>query len=293
MKMILTRGIPGSGKTSWAKDQEGFIRINRDDIRAMLFSVILYSRDQEEQVTVIQHGAIKAALKAGQNIIVDDTNLNNKFVRQLMKIAQAYGAEVEFKDFTYVPLEVCIRRDASRDRVVGAEVITKFYNDRIKGRKLPLPIPTLPTYEVKSVETIPGLPSAVICDIDGTIAKMVDRSPYDWKRVGEDSPVRNVLDAVHAMELAGYQILFTSGRDGVCRPETNDWLIKNYEGTSWKLLMRTEKDNRPDWIVKAEIFDKEIRGKYNIDMVYDDRNQVVDMWRKMGLTVAQVAEGEF
>lgn len=293
MKMILTRGIPGSGKTSWAKDQKGFIRINRDDIRAMLFSVILYSKEQEEQVTTIQHSALKAALKAGQNVIIDDTNLNNKFVRQLMKIGQSFGAEVGFKDFTDVPLEVCIDRDINRDRIVGASIITKFYNDRIKGRKLPLPIPTLPTYNVQPVVPQAGLREVVICDIDGTVAKMVDRGPYDWKRVGEDNPVQDVLDTVYSMELAGYKILFTSGRDGVCRTETNDWLLENYEGIYWELLMRAEKDNRPDWIIKAEIFDQEIRGKYNVRMVFDDRDQVVQMWRRMGLTVSQVAEGDF
>lgn len=305
MKMILTRGLPGSGKTTWAKKQKGVVRINRDDIREMLFENILYSPEQEEQVTLIQHGALTGALKAGRDVILDDTNLNPKYVRKLMKIAQSFGAEVEFKDFTDVSPEQCLKNVYSRvaggGREVEQNVIFGMYDRYIKGRQLPLAVPQLPTYELRTyVEREEGLrifhkkPWAVIVDIDGTVAKMIDRGPYDWQRVGEDEPVEDVLSAVRAMENAGFQILFTSGRDGSCYEITKKWIEKHHSPTgNWKLLMRTAKDNRPDWIVKAEIFDKKIRGKYNIRCVFDDRNQVVDMWRKLGLTVFQVAEGDF
>lgn len=306
MKMTLTRGLQASGKTTWAKklvaSDPSYVRINRDDFRSMLFGEPKFTPEQEEQVTVVQHAAIKAAFKAGNSVVIDDTNLNDKFVRQLMKIAQSFGAEVEFKDFTDVPLEVCFDRDANRERSVGPNVIRSFYDRYIKGRQLPLPTPQLPDYEIKPYverEAGPRLfhknPWAVIVDIDGTIAKMADRSPYDWKRVGEDKPVEDVLSAVRAMSNSGFTVLFTSGRDGSCFNETLAWLEQHAYGmgSGWRLLMRTEKDNRPDWIVKAEIFDKEIRGKYNIRCVFDDRDQVVSMWRRMGLTVFQVAEGDF
>ena len=304
-KLILCRGLPGSGKTTWAKKQKGYVRINRDDIRAMLFPVVTYSKDQEEQVTVIQHASIRAAFKAGHSVIIDDTNLNNKFVRQLMKIAQEFDAEVQFKDFFDVDVNQCLwnidKRVKEGGRNVESEIVRGMYDRYIKGRTtIPKPAP-LPTYEIKpytereeGYAIFHNLPWAVIVDIDGTIAKMVDRGPYDWKRVGEDEPVEDILAAVNAMEASGYMILFTSGRDGSCRAETQKWIEKNHHVYgNWKLLMREEKDNRPDWIVKAEIFDKYIRGKYNVRMVFDDRAQVVRMWRKMGLTVAQVAEGEF
>jgi predicted kinase len=297
-KMTLTRGLPGSGKTTWALKQDA-VRINRDDIRFMTFGKYVLDSAGENVVTVIQHAAIESALKAGLDIVIDDTNLNTKFVSKLAKIAQKYDVEVEYKDFTDVPLEVCIDRDINRDRVVGGQVITNFYNRYIKGRKLPLPVPELSSYELKPyVERETGYrifhnkPWAIIVDIDGTVAKMIDRGPYDWKRVGEDEPVEDILIAVRAMHEWGYQVLFTSGRDGSCRPETEQWLDKNVS-YGYTLLMRAEKDNRPDWIVKAEIFDNEIRNNYNIRCVFDDRDQVVSMWRKLGLTVLQVAEGAF
>lgn len=298
-KMILTRGLPGSGKTTWAKKQKYCVRINRDDIREMLFEEVLYTKDQEEQVTIIQHGSIRAALKEGHNVVIDDTNLNNKFVRELMKISQELYAEVEFKDFLDVDVSQCLKNIDKRvkegGRDVPAAAVQSMYDHYLKGRAV-ISTPVLPSYEIKTYEVgeIPTKPWAVIVDIDGTVAKMSGRSPYEWARVGEDSPVQAVLDAVHAMESSGYRILFTSGRDGSCYNETYTWLSVNYNATgNWDLLMRAEKDNRPDWIVKAEIFDSKIRDNYNIRIVFDDRAQVVRMWRKMGLTVAQVAEGEF
>jgi hypothetical protein len=57
--------------------------------------------------------------------------------------------------------------------------------------------------------------------------------------------------------------------------------------------MREEGNNEKDSIVKRRLFEDNIRGKYYIEYVLDDRNQVVDMWRNMGLTCLQVAEGDF
>jgi len=303
MKMTLTRGLPGSGKTTWAKKQKGSIRINRDDIREMLFNNILYSPEQEEQVTIIQHGAVKNALKSGYDVILDDTNLNPRYVRHLLKIAQSFDAEVEFKDFTNVSVDECLanirQRVAEGGRDVEKNVVQGMFDRYIKGRT-ELPKIQLPTYDLKPyVEREPGYRIfhekewAVIVDIDGTVAKMIDRGPYDWARVGEDAPVEDVITAVRAMSELGYLILFTSGRDGSCYEATKAWLEENFSTWGWNLLMRTAKDNRPDWIIKAEIFDKEIRNKYNIRCVFDDRDQVVSMWRKLGLTVFQVAEGDF
>lgn len=57
--------------------------------------------------------------------------------------------------------------------------------------------------------------------------------------------------------------------------------------------MRKSGDMRKDSIVKREMFDEHIRGRYNVNFVLDDRNQVVELWRSMGLTCLQVADGDF
>lgn len=131
-------------------------------------------------------------------------------------------------------------------------------------------------------------PTAIIVDIDGTLAHRTDRSPFDWKRVGEDT-----LDAVVASIIRQYPfVILVSGRDEVCRVETIKWLLDN--DVKYELLfMRAEGDNRKDAIVKEEIYKTKIEPHYKVEFVLDDRNQVVEMWRRNGLKCLQVAEGDF
>ncbi len=133
----------------------------------------------------------------------------------------------------------------------------------------------------------------MLVDIDGTVALMAGRSPYDWSRVGSDAPNQPVIAAVRAMHAAGHEIVFCSGRDEVCRAETEAWL-ELYVGVPYAgLFMRPAHDSRKDSVVKREIFESEIRDRWRIVGVFDDRQQVVRMWRAIGLTVFQVAEGDF
>lgn len=131
--------------------------------------------------------------------------------------------------------------------------------------------------------------SVILCDIDGTLAHHSERSPYDWKRVGEDT-----VDDVVADILEKYpHVVLISGRDGSCEAETVQWLGENNINYDL-LIMRTPGDNRKDSIVKRELYDKFIKGTYQVLFVLDDRQQVVDMWRnELGLKCLQVAEGNF
>src|SRR6185369_12746312 len=109
----------------------------------------------------------------------------------------------------------------------------------------------------------------------GTVALMNSRSPYDVTRVHEDLPNLPVIAAVQAMHAAGHRIVFCSGRTDDCRDATQEWLAAHvgvpYEG----LFMRVTGDSRRDSVVKREIFDREIRTRYRIVGVFDDRQQVV------------------
>jgi uncharacterized HAD superfamily protein len=136
------------------------------------------------------------------------------------------------------------------------------------------------------------LPKAIIVDIDGTLAKMNGRGPFEWGRVGEDKvnhPVKTVVDAMKKTHV----VIIFSGRDGVCRTETINWLNDNRIHYA-KLFMRQEGNNEKDAVIKRRLFDTYIAGNYDIEFVLDDRNQVVDMWRKdLGLTCFQVDYGNF
>ncbi|MEO3741987.1 AAA family ATPase [Plantactinospora sp. B5E13] len=297
-RLIATRGLPASGKTTYARKlQPAVVRVNRDDLRRMLHGERLFTQWAEGQVTVAQRAQVEALLRAGVDVCVDDTNLRSRTLRDWAQLAARFGAEFEVHDFTDVPVEECVRRDAERpeqDRV-GEEAIRRLHERYLAGRTLPLPVPTAEQGAAATVYTPPSgdAPEIVLVDIDGTVALLGDRSPYDMSRVGVDLPNTAVIAAVRAMHAAGYGVVFCSGRDASARSTTERWLAEHVGVPYLALHMRAVGDSRRDSVVKREIFDREIRDRYRVVGVFDDRMQVVRMWRALGLTVFQVAEGDF
>jgi hypothetical protein len=138
-----------------------------------------------------------------------------------------------------------------------------------------------------------GRTPAIIVDIDGTVALNTGhRSPYDYSKVGNDVPNQPVLHAVAALHFTyQYDILYVSGREDSSREDTLAWL--DSYAPDGKLFMRKAGDYRSDQIVKREIYEQEIEESYKIMAVFDDRDKVVRMWRDLGLTCFQVADGDF
>jgi predicted kinase len=293
--LTITRGLPGSGKTSWAKRQGGHVRVNRDELRNMLHGGPLPHGWAELQVSLAQRASIEALLRAGVNVICDDTNLRGRTVRELAELGRACGAEVVIRDFTDVPLEVCIARDAGRsgDARVGEQVIRGMWQRYLAGRKLPLPVPAPDADPPVRYEPPLGVPEAFLVDIDGTVADLAGRDPYDESLVGDDRPNSPVIAVVRALHSTGYHIVFCSGRTEASRTATAAWLDAHvgvpYDG----LYLRPSGDQRRDTVVKAELFDKHIGHAFRIVAVLEDRASVVAMWRARGLTVFAVAEGNF
>lgn len=320
--LTITRGLPGSGKTTRAKtwvseSAETRSRLNRDDFREMLHGGAHgYPRELENAVTIAHHAAVKALLLAGRDVITDDMNLSNQQVKAWMELARDASADFDVVDLTNVPVETCIERDdhryqtRERGEKVGAEYITKKYQQFIKGRPHPLPLPELKEPDFGRVPrpyTVPlGAPKAILVDIDGTMALMNGRRPYDWSRVGEDLPNEPIVTLIgwlndnaqlmYEQNGDDLEIIFMSGRDEVCRNETEVWLGRiGFVGHD--LYMRPSLPDgvsQPkDSIVKLALFDEHIRDRYEVVAVFDDRDQVVDMWRLLGLTCLQVAPGAF
>lgn len=294
--LTITRGLPGSGKTTWARAQRGAVRVNRDELRRMLHGRWRGTDRAERQVTAAQHAAVRALLAAGVDVICDDTNLRAGTVRSLVELAATSGARVWVRDFTDVPLAECVRRDAARadGEQVGEDTIRAMHDRWLAGRRLPLPVPDLPAPPAgEPYVPPPGAPTAVLVDIDGTVAMLGERSPYDMTRVGEDTPHRAVVETVRAMHAAGHRIVYCSGRSDDAREATESWLAMNVGVDYDWLHLRRKGDTRPDSVVKAEIFEQHLRHAYDIVCVLDDRRAVVAMWRALGLTVFQVDEGNF
>lgn len=119
--LVVTRGLPASGKTFAARDYRRLhrpgevVRVNRDDLRAMLHGGWLGTPDAEAQVTAVQRAAVAAAFTAGARVvIVDDTNLLEAYLGEWRDLADRQGAELEVWDFRAVPFETCLARNASR-----------------------------------------------------------------------------------------------------------------------------------------------------------------------------------
>lgn len=281
-KVILTVGLPGSGKSTWAnkiisENKGSYVNVNRDDLRSMLHNSH-FSKSNEKFITKLRDQVILDALESGKHVIVSDTNLNPKVQEHIKNLVKG-SAKVEILDFTHVPLEDCIRRDLKRLNSVGKDVIERMYNQYLVKREF---IP-------KRVERDESLPSCIIVDIDGTLAHMNGRGPFNWKRVGEDLPDNEVIRMVNQYK---GRVILMSGRDGVCKPETVKWLTE-YGVKYNELHMRTPNDMRKDNIIKDELYTNNVLGKYKVDYVVDDRDQVVDMWRELGLLCVQVARGAF
>jgi len=124
------------------------------------------------------------------------------------------------------------------------------------------------------------------------INKTVIYSPYDYTKVITDVENINVVVIQKILSRLNCDIIILSGREDSCRNETIEWL-KKYNIKYRSLFMRKTGDDRNDAIIKREIYENEIKNKYNVAAVFDDRDRVVAMWRSLGLTCLQVDYGAF
>jgi predicted kinase len=283
MKILMLKGLPASGKSTFAKklvsDSNGqWKRVNKDDLRAMLDNS-KHSKDREKFILKIRDLIIEEAIENGKNVVIDDTNLAPFHENRLKQLAEKHKVDFEVDDtFLSVSLDECIERDLKRDNPVGKKVITKMYYSYVYKENF---------YESEVNE------NCIIVDIDGTVAKMNGRSPFDWDRVDEDLPKMNIINLVKSYVFSSHcTLVFMSGRDEVSRTKTISWLDK-YFTFPYKLYMRKEGDNRSDVIVKKELFYDNVHDKLNPLFVIDDRRQVVDLWRSLGLTCLEVADHRF
>lgn len=232
-----------------------------------------WSRSNESFILEMRNTMIVSCLDRDLDVIVDDTNLAPMHIESIKKIGNMMNAEIEVRFFE-LPLHEAIMRDSRREKSVGQNVIVDMFNKYLKPK----------------IEYNPELFDAIIVDIDGTLAKMNGRGPYEWGRVNEDlvnNPIADIVD-----NCKGIKIL-VSGRSDECRRETEEWLLVNNITYDYLYMRPAAQLMEKDTVIKKEIYDKYIAGKYNIQFVLDDRDQVVHMWRGLGLTCLQVDYGNF
>lgn len=287
-KLIMTRGLPGSGKTHWAKEYIKNAKaptkiVCKDDLRAMLDNGA-WSKDREKFINHVWILLIKEAITLGFDVIVADTNLDPKHEAKLRVLAGCFEATFEVQDFTHVPVSTCILRDAGRPNPVGPKVIKDMYCRYLRINETNQPI-----LDSK-------LENCVICDLDGTLALMGNnRGPFDWNKVDQDVVNWRLLRVIESL-ISGEQergnavsLILLSGRDGICKDLTIKWLKTNKIGYD-SLFMRSPGDNRPDDIIKEELYNTHIKDKYNVLAVFDDRMRVAVLWHKLGLLLLKVGD---
>lgn len=304
MKMILTIGVPASGKSTWSQQQDPSVYtvIERDELRLELCAELDITlaqhyagkarKKREDMVSKMQVDAIARAVRSGKGVIISDTNLTYKSRNRLGSLARQFGLEVEYKLFHITPTEAAIR-DAARpkDKQVGEAVMRRMsQNYHTQCKELILAYFKEELEAKWATNALEDDIPLIVCDLDGTIAHRTGRSPYDWHRVGEDVVDKPMLKQLE-MWYTKARIVFVSGRDGQCADLTAEWLMNNVPFINMPtLFMRPYQDVRPDWLIKSEIL-LELGIKPLI--MYDDRSQVVQAMRALGIKVFQVAEGNF
>lgn len=303
------RGLPASGKTTWANRwvrkasaDDPRVRLSRDDARLSMFGYDEATKylkghqlagSMERTISRALEGQCEALLRAGVSVVIDATNLRAAHARTYATIAANTGAEYRVVDMD-TSVEECVLMDSIRAGMPGqhsvGESVIRAMDSRFRDR------PEITPKSPKSVDVEPYVEngqtvSAFIVDIDGTLAHMKDRDPYDYTRVHLDAIDPHVRELVNYLS-ENYVIILMSGRDDSCMDATAEWLNRN-DVTFDELHMRAEGDSRADAIVKYEMFNKYVRNDYRVCGVIDDRRQVVEMWRKLGLKTYQVDFGEF
>jgi len=271
-KIILTKGLVASGKTTWAEEMvrkypNKYKNICKDNIRDMLdFSK--WSGKNEKFVLKVRDSLILQALEDGYDVIISDTNLSPKHEDCVRLIAEG-KAEVEVKFFD-VSVEECVKRDLARPNSVGADVIYRMYNQFL--------------FKPEVVESDSNLPEAVLVDMDGTLAKNVSRGFFDWQKVGSDLLNEHVALVVRSLKAQGLKIIILTGRDGCCEKDTREWLAKhNIEYDEF--YIRPEGNTEKDTAIKERLYRENICGRFVVVGVFDDRPCMRRKWLELGLPV--------
>lgn len=304
--VLILRGLPASGKSTFARklideNKGAWKRLNKDELRAMLDNS-QHSVANEKFVERVRDMMLVEALKEGKHVVIDDTNLSERPVERIRQLVEKYKKEtnqevkIEFKTME-TSLEECLARDEVREKKVGREVIMRMYNDHIAKEKLPTNATKKtidlskrgPHYQPQD----DTLPPAILCDLDGTLAIIHDRSPFDAQRCETDLLNEPIAEILKNYASLGVKIILMSGRDEAARRPTANWLVYN-RITYDALFMRAAGDGRKDSVVKKELYEAHVKGQFFVRFVLDDRNQVVDLWRlELGLPCLQVNYGDF
>lgn len=305
-KIILTVGASCSGKSTWAQEawefywyntEEHWVVLERDTYRFAMFTdgkrdwtAYKFTKKNERAVTAaIDKDALEAAGR-GDSIILSDTNLNPAIRQKWKDFAEEHGYKYEEKLFP-CDWNTLVKRNAQREGGLPESLLWSQY------KRFMQQFGKIGEHPVEVYQPQRSLDFCVICDIDGCVADMRGiRKPYDWDLVSQDKPRSEVIAMLDGLALRNGNVIFMSGRDGVCYEDTLAWLEKHITSSwhpdiKWDLVMREQGDSRKDDIVKYELYQQHVKDIYNVAAVLDDRPSVVRLWTVLGLpNIIQVGD---
>lgn len=311
-----TRGIPGSGKSTFAEewekaDPENRVRVNRDNIRKELFGVdvVLDSkgfpdRKAENKVTQMEDKMITAGLNAGKDVMIDATHLGGSRVFKRIERFRAQRAlvnpDIVTKNYDFpIHIDEAIRRNAARERKVPVKVIRQMYSGLGPNGEL---LHVDGTYPVRPFVAPAERKLAVAFDMDGTLTDVRDIRHYVERDEG-DKRNKNfelfhrkslfmpanyaVLALAKQANENGLAVIITTARNEAYREVTQKWLDDNgvvYEN----MFMRADNDQRPDYVVKHDMLNNEILEHYDVVRCVDDNPQAIAAWKFNNIEVTTV-----
>jgi predicted kinase len=295
-KVKILRGITSSGKSTYAKELEykGYEVLSYDRLRA------IYPNLSEKEIKKIYNRTFYDLLCMGKNIVLDNMHIKASTLNDVFSKIRLYvrnnsdlkNVDVELVDIS-ASLKEALKRNESRENSIPPQNVKSIYNKWVSANKF---------FYYEFAKLMEGIKkeefifnndkNCIIIDIDGTLAKKTpERKFYEYNKADKDTVNSFLLSLLPYFKQLNYSIIICTGREDYSEDVLINWLNK-YNVDYDALYMRKSNDNRPDSIVKFEIF-KEINEQYNIITVFDDRESVVEMARSWGLNVYQVNEGNF
>lgn len=289
-KLVIMRGLPGSGKSTWAKawvneDPINRVRLNWDDMRNMMGPYWIPERENTGILKELREKFLKHMMERNWDIVCDNMNLNPKEIEFYENIVKEFNEDghpytIEFKDF-FIPVEECIRRDAMRANPIGEKTIKSLfhkYMPLIVGSEHRKKIESQPTYRADK-------PDCIIVDMDGTLAfNLSGRSFFDdIDMIKYDTPLLATVSILRAMKMTGTcNIFIVTGRSEKSREATEVWLTENNIPFD-KVFMREEGDFSHSNDFKQKVYEDNIKNNYNVLFVLDDDTKCMKMYQDQGL----------
>lgn len=305
-QIILTRGIQGSGKSTWAESwvkesPNDRIRLNWDHLRNMFGD---YWVDKRERLSVLgdmTEAFLKSPMEHGWNIVVDNMNLSESRWKYYQTRIDAYNNthtkynyELVFKDFFNVTLEECLRRNAMRSNPVRESVIKQTYRQYRQ-----LIATSLNQQYVNSLKPLDETKqNCIVVDMDATLCFNLSGRPFfgpgTAEGIKDDVPCPQTLHLVQRyIDDESVKVIILTGREDTpeIRMATEDWLKAHLIGDVDMILMRPPHSNSKGPECKLDLYTTFVEPQYNVLFVLEDSSKVVKMWRDNGIVCLQVNDG--